>query len=1256
MSYNENRQEYIQQILSELIELLPSSYNKETTDTNYYKLLRALAHELGDAKVEIEAVKNNAYLETVNPDAIYNNFGTLVKLQKMPEWDDEKYRSLISSVIQSLLIGPTKDSLVQAFKMFTDFKVQVHELFKDADKVDPSIYSGYNPKFTFVLEIEKPLDVYAENATLQRDANYIIGILKPAHTIGIQIVNLTGEEDFRYYYGVDKKVNDLTNVFVDEKIGSKISDLVTQNLSQQINSYASSKNVSTDLAADTIYISNYNMTRIDYQQFLDSKAKILYDKYLEKFDTKNGLNDNPDLIPTLTLGHFRKTVSYELLKEYDKINNAKLISNAEIGTSNIIEADITINSGEHKKASIVINANKDATKGYLVEVNLTTQLIKIIDIKTKAEIATYTISSELKLKEKFTLKVQQTNSTVNVFLNNTQVITATITKLTDSHFGFSIGRDSIEISNVKLNTTDISVYEKSYQNKYWSSCYDIKSDLLTSGCYYEKNGIKSFSVPGLIDKTFLDAYKHALYLKSNSTLTKTKLTKKITAEKERLKEIYAKTGYITSTISETEWDNRAIASIKNTLLEEHVVELLGGQEVLYSNGLLEASKFKDDFEQAYNNLTPYLGMDSVDVESNESINEGHFGWKHLTYKGQLTTTIDPNGSKIGGTDLIGPRYTLYDDAEVEVDSANKEFVGFSTQLIKLAPYKINSKGEYTLNEEGLGLNQSRILGFKENGDPIVANRLTGTKTDDLTDYHIFTQDYEEDAVMNKMDPNGTLTVDIFDVPIEKELEFLHEDREVFKFTFYRNQFVLTEDMLNVKEFHYDNEPPERYWIDLDFKEDIAIVKNNDKFLDIYEEELSFVENRYVIDRNSDISTGHFEFNNEEEHFFMTPIRTTFIIDRDKLNNHTIGPIYPDNMEEIESQSSENLNLQENVDEERSVDATINEIEDEFREVEEVKHLHQESFLEETFLFSKLQNAFFLTSSSLNHTLFFIGDEVDAVSHIEVDSLEETINDALEDLNPDVEYVENDAFNAIDTQLPTTHEASHNEKYFMDPIKRVFSLNLNQLNSASTISFDNKESLDPYTKEAEFILKEDLQFKNETATDGTKKFTHEMETNAGEEIYTTTSRVEDVYAEETEIEEKFEFTKYRSFVFDNSFLNDSQVGLTDEEANGPDLLETPDYEHSETINKTQEVLVENAIEQNLSEEFRDVVEDEEIILDSNDDKFYFTPTNLFMINGTFTNDSTHGLGFGNEHHGDTVQGVMSRIDENGNEIIIETRVI
>lgn len=199
---------YAEKTMIDLISSLPNSYNKEITDINYYKLLRSLSLELSDAKVEIHKVKHNSYLEDVENDFLYKNFGVLVGLNKKSSWDDDKYRRLVKGVTKSLLDGPTLESITEAVKLFTNFEVNIKELYKDSEA--SNMIGTDRTQFVFALEIEKPLDVTSTYEEIISDVDYVIDIVKPAHVLRLIIISLVGTENYReqYEYRFNRKFQD----------------------------------------------------------------------------------------------------------------------------------------------------------------------------------------------------------------------------------------------------------------------------------------------------------------------------------------------------------------------------------------------------------------------------------------------------------------------------------------------------------------------------------------------------------------------------------------------------------------------------------------------------------------------------------------------------------------------------------------------------------------------------------------------------------------------------------------------------------------------------------------------------------------------------------------------------------------------------------------------------------------------------------------------------------------------------------------
>ncbi|AEO93449.1 gp189 [Bacillus phage G] len=995
MENYEKKQAQIERILRELIELLPSSYNRESTDTNYYKLLRALAHELADSRVKIEEVKENAYLDTVHPNAIYNNFGTLVRLKKSPEWDDEKYRGLIQGVIQSLLMGPTKESLIKAFKLFTNFNVQVYELYKDADKLDPSIYEGYNPKYTFLLEIEKPLDTYSDTAALQRDANYIIGILKPAHTIGLQITNLTDSEDFRFYYGVDRQVNNLAKNLIKENISNRVNELVLDNLEERAKKFAESENIRLEEALDTIYKRNYGMSRSDYQSYISYRARLLYENYLNCFSSDSkSLNINEGLIPTLNLNNFSRLVFDVLMKEHNSTSNAKMISKLEIKGNVNYEADIRMFSGENKTFSFIFNASIDAKIGYALEIDDIDKTIKLLNIRDNKVLSFLNLTQILKSGTAFNLKINYTRNEQNsknkleVFIDDLKTIDVEIPEFQEWHFGFQTGRDLIRISNFKINDVSIKEFENKYDNtdsrNFWSIPLQDKTKV-QYGTWFEQGESKYLLVQGLMDSAHINQYIEGLYLDSIGALTEDDLYERIQLEKERLKAIYIKQGNDPSLIEEYEWDRKATESIKEELFRNDIIESLGGPDNLYNYCLAEASKFKDDYEAAYRSNFPYLGMDRVDVEG-ENINDEHrYGWKHLSHKGQLTTSIDLDGPKIGGVNLIGPRFTLQDDYILKVDSINSENVDVKGMSNK--PYIIN-----------------RMKIFD------TTHSLVASEKENLESYYVRGPGYEE-------------TYDVTENVIEENINEIEFDfADIFEFSIYRNAFVLNVNVLNGPETWVDEEAVDRIvFLDVDLEEDIAFIKSSSNIvinkslingkmdviapktngrLDEACMEMEFGSDTYELDINSDLSVFENEF---DEHYLMYPFRDSFMTNKDRINRKKIYLISPDHLE-MGTEFAENIDFTSNtkiiinnsligskdmlvIDKER-YETDLDGYSETYNKVKDENIIEYED--EETFLFSKYRNMFQLNYDMLNDKEVWLDEEdVDQLSTRTTFYLEET---------------------------------------------------------------------------------------------------------------------------------------------------------------------------------------------------------------------------------------------------------------------------
>lgn len=346
MSSFEDKQLAFDEILKTMIELLPSSYNKEVTDTNYYKLLRAFALQLADAKIEIKEMGDNRYLETAaTPQAIYDNFGILVKLQKNPDWDTEKYRGLIKGVMQSLLKGPNKESMIESFKLFTNFKTNIYELYKDFDKLDKTAYEGYNPKYTFALEIEKPIDEYVDQDILLRDANYVINIIKPAHTLSINIITIVGEENYRRYYRIDRKLGQVTEKCINRKVENNLNQKLAARFDNEAVDYADLHSISVNEAKEILRSMSNGLSIDAYEEAIEQLASQKYNSYVSSLTQCDVQMETLDLFRIDARVDMRGTLELKWLKEErDQVFKEDYIDYTKEQVNEMIEA---------KKAEIV---------------------------------------------------------------------------------------------------------------------------------------------------------------------------------------------------------------------------------------------------------------------------------------------------------------------------------------------------------------------------------------------------------------------------------------------------------------------------------------------------------------------------------------------------------------------------------------------------------------------------------------------------------------------------------------------------------------------------------------------------------------------------------------------------------------------------------------------------------------------------------------------------------------------------------------
>lgn len=213
------RMAYYQGCFEDLLGMVPDDYNKDVYDINYVKLLRSLGIEYGDANYEKGILEDNMYLSTAHGDAIYNNFGALIGVPWKTQWSQEKYREVVSGIIESLLSGANKNSITKAIKAYTGFDVHIYELFTDYAHYGLNKEINWDNQYRFTVEIEKSIDSTAEITEVYSDVKEVTNIVRPAHTIPIIMIVLVGEENYREWYkeryGVDFSNSD--NLLIEKK-------------------------------------------------------------------------------------------------------------------------------------------------------------------------------------------------------------------------------------------------------------------------------------------------------------------------------------------------------------------------------------------------------------------------------------------------------------------------------------------------------------------------------------------------------------------------------------------------------------------------------------------------------------------------------------------------------------------------------------------------------------------------------------------------------------------------------------------------------------------------------------------------------------------------------------------------------------------------------------------------------------------------------------------------------------------------------
>ena len=174
---------------NELLDSLPNEFNKDIYNLNINRLLASINDEISDAKCTFKNVYDNQYLETVNDEYIYKNFGVLTGYEKQPNQSYEQYKNIIKKLIAAILYGNEIDRIIDLVDTIVNYdynynngiknaNVDIIELYNEATTNYEKIYGNNRLQ----INLESILDVNPNKLKIYKDDILnVLDIVKPAH-------------------------------------------------------------------------------------------------------------------------------------------------------------------------------------------------------------------------------------------------------------------------------------------------------------------------------------------------------------------------------------------------------------------------------------------------------------------------------------------------------------------------------------------------------------------------------------------------------------------------------------------------------------------------------------------------------------------------------------------------------------------------------------------------------------------------------------------------------------------------------------------------------------------------------------------------------------------------------------------------------------------------------------------------------------------------------------------------------------------
>ena len=193
---------------NELLDSLPNEFNKDIYNLNINRLLASINDEISDAKCALKNVYNNQYLETVNDEYIYKNFGVLTGYEKQPNQSYEQYKHIIKKLIAAILYGNEIDRIIDLVDTIVNYdynynngiknaNVDIIELYNEATTNYEKIYGNNRLQ----INLESILDINPNKLKIYKDDILnVLDIVKPAHIFVDVTISYSNFENFNDWF------------------------------------------------------------------------------------------------------------------------------------------------------------------------------------------------------------------------------------------------------------------------------------------------------------------------------------------------------------------------------------------------------------------------------------------------------------------------------------------------------------------------------------------------------------------------------------------------------------------------------------------------------------------------------------------------------------------------------------------------------------------------------------------------------------------------------------------------------------------------------------------------------------------------------------------------------------------------------------------------------------------------------------------------------------------------------------------------